>query len=61
MFANKQTAEEWLEESKEYYRIFNYWRYMDLLSTIFAVIGLIIAIINYEKDLLNGELDIEDP
>ena len=35
---------------------------MDLLSTIFAILGLIIAIINYELDIYNKEqLDIEDP
>ena len=34
---------------------------MDLLSTIFAVVGLLLGIINYELDVRNHELDIYDP
>jgi len=61
MFANKQAKEDRLIESQKYFRIFNYWRWLDLLSTVFAIIGLLLAIINYELDIRNGELDLEDP
>ena len=30
---------------------------MDFLSTIFALIGIVLAIINYELDLRNDEID----
>ena len=30
---------------------------MDLMSTVFALIGIVLAIINYEVDLDNNEID----
>ena len=40
-----------LNESKNYFIIFNKWRWMDLMSTVFALIGIVLAIVNYEIDL----------
>jgi hypothetical protein len=34
---------------------------MDFLSTIFAILGLVIAIINYELDIYKKEDDFGDP
>ena len=59
MFANKQAKEDRLIESQKYFRIFNYWRWLDLMSTIFAIIGLILAIINYELDVQGDEFDFD--
>lgn len=47
-------------EDKEYFRIFNYWRRYDLAANLFALSGLIIALINYESDISNKSLVIYD-
>ena len=38
-------------DDPEYLKIFNYWRIYDLLATIFAFIGLVCAVVNYEIDV----------
>ena len=48
-----------LDESKVYFNIFNNWRRMDFLSTMFAMVGLVIAIINYEIDIATKEMEFD--
>jgi hypothetical protein len=38
-------------DSNEYHKIFNKWRMYDLWTTIFAMIGLSVMIVNYEIDV----------
>ena len=47
-------------EDKEYLRIFNNWRRYDLPATVFALSGLILALINYEMDISNKDYVIYD-
>lgn len=36
---------------REYHRIFNHWRDYDFITTIMAIIGLALAVANYEIDM----------
>ena len=38
-------------DSFEYHKIFNMWRMYDLWTTLFAIVGLSITIVNYEIDV----------
>lgn len=40
-----------MAESKNYMRLFNSWRRYDSLATIFSILSLILAIVNYEIDI----------
>ena len=41
-------------ESKNYMKLFNSWRRYDSLATVFSIISLVLAIINYELDVYHG-------
>jgi hypothetical protein len=45
-----------MAESKSYMKLFNLWRRWDLSATIFSILGLILAIINYEIDIYRGRV-----
>ena len=38
----------------QFFVLFNNWRKMDLLSTIFGLIGLVVGICSYEYDISHG-------
>ena len=44
----------------EYFAIFNWWRWYDLGVAFFALVGLIMALVNYEVDIQNKTLKIYD-
>jgi hypothetical protein len=46
-----------LQESKEYMKLFNSWRRCDTQASIYAILGLILAITNYEIDLYYQRID----
>ena len=43
------------ENNRQFYLIFKQWRLMDALGSIFALVGLILAVINYELDISKGD------
>ena len=43
-----------LGEKKEFFNTFSTWKKMDLMSTIFGLLGLLIGIITWEYDNLNN-------
>jgi hypothetical protein len=45
-----------MAESKNYMKLFNSWRRYDSLATIFSILSLILAVINYELDIYNNQV-----
>ena len=43
-----------MAESKNYMKLFNSWRRYDSLATVFSILSLILAVINYEVDIYNN-------
>lgn len=48
------------KKQRDYHRIFNQWRDYDFITTILAMIGLALAVANYEIDMSNS-YDLLDP
>ena len=55
-----QKRQDEIDDDPEYLRIFNYWRMYDLGATVFALLGLGCALVNYEVDIGNRDLIIYD-
>jgi len=49
-----------LSDYKEYHEIFRLWRFYDSLTTLFAMLGLLLAIINFELDAITQDEAMED-
>ena len=45
-----------MAESKNYMKLFNSWRRYDSLATVFSILSLILAVINYEIDIYNNQI-----
>ena len=42
------------EKEKEAEAVFSAWKFYDILATVFAILGLLVAIINYELNVAQG-------
>ena len=42
-------------ENQKYFFIFNQWRRMDVFSTVFGLIGLVVGVLSYEYDVSRKE------
>jgi hypothetical protein len=56
----KNVKEDAFIRQREYHRIFNHWRDYDFITTILAIIGLSLAIANYEIDM-SSQYDLLNP
>ena len=52
----KKLSKQKQKNDDDFHQIFNEWRAYDFCSSLFAMIGLIVGLINYELDAFNEEL-----
>ena len=55
----RQRKIEFNNRQKQYHRIFNQWRDFDFISTTLAMIGLTLALVNYEIDIANDQIPLD--
>lgn len=56
--SEKKRAENF-KAQKEYHIIFNKWRDLDFLTTVLSMVGLVLAILNFEHDVKNNSEPID--
>ena len=45
----------------QYFNLYNYWRFFDLMTTLLAAAGLLVAIVDYEVHYTYDQSDENDP